>query len=101
MIHKKTGMPLISGPMLKLNDFSKCYEGFTIETLKDYLKKYQLEPRFNGQHITHHGCCDSLEFFGNFVDVSYVFNFSLRDGKECQELINLIDANLSKEWSNS
>lgn len=86
----------MSNQMFILDNFDHCHEQFSIEGLKHLLLSDQLHPMFKGDHITPHGCCDAVEFFGNFVRHSYVFKFSTKDKKLIKELTKLINENLKR-----
>lgn len=86
----------MSKPMFELDNYDHCYDQFTIEGLKQLLSSDKLHPMFKGDHITPHGCCEAVEFFGNFVEHSYVFRFNTRDKKLIKELTKLINENLKR-----
>lgn len=81
----------------RLDNYENCHSTFTIEKLKQYLKDYALHDMFEGKHITPHGCCDAVEFFGNFASVSFVFRFSTKDKELIKELKELIESNLNSK----
>jgi hypothetical protein len=83
--------------MFELDSYENCHSDFNFEKLKRLLKEDKLHPMFEGKHITPHGCCDAVEFFGNFIHHSFVFRFSTRKKSLISELTNLIEANLKKD----